>query len=910
MSSSWTWPGARWWKCDLHLHTPASHDFADKSVTPGDWLQAARDAGLDAVAVTDHNTNGWITQVQEAAREFPDLVVFPGVELTVQSGIHLLAIFDPQKTAAEVSALLTKCELKTEKYGRGDAVAPCSLPHALKHIASEGAVAIAAHVNDPKGLLREQEPGPALDQILTDENLNALEVNSEADISRPELLERRPRVSFSDAHRIEHIGTRATWIKMTRPSLEGLRLALLDGELSVRPDTDDDPNLHAELAIESITIRDAIYFGRVEPFELKFNPWLNTLIGGRGTGKSSVIEFLRIALRRVDELPEELKKSFDRFNRIPQSRDDKGVLTGETVICAVYRKDTGRFRLQWSEIGDITSVLEEQPDRTWVEDQSQIPQRFPVRIYSQKQIFELAESPEALLRILNEEAQIGFHDWKAAWDKKERNFLALRAKARGLAGDLEQRPQIEGELRDIKRKLRVFEESGHTDVRREYQRRLQQRRAVDRWTEEVGENGDLLRDAAASLKLPELDATHFDTDQGSEGHALLTETTRILERLEAARHQVLEIADQVDGLIEDWRHQLPDSSWHRLVDAAEKAYSALQTRLEEQGTTADLDEYSRLVTRRQALEERLKTLSARESELEDIERETEANLEELGQLRRELTRRRRKFLTDTLKDNRHVKIEIEPYRAFATVEAELRAVLGTDRFQNDIGPGKGGNDGLLGWLYDKNNEPDKEKSEPEAFEERLRQLKEHLAALGRDEEGSLPIQDQRFAEFLQKRPPETFDRLATWFPEDSLKVSYSPRADGNKFQPIERGSPGQKSAALLAFLLSYGQEPIILDQPEDDLDNQLIYDLIVAQLREIKKRRQVIVVTHNANIVVNADAELVTALDTRRGQSQIITQGGLQEQAVRDAVCKIMEGGREAFEKRYERIVRRAGDVR
>lgn len=105
---------------------------------------------------------------------------------------------------------------------------------------------------------------------------------------------------------------------------------------------------------------------------------------------------------------------------------------------------------------------------------------------------------------------------------------------------------------------------------------------------------------------------------------------------------------------------------------------------------------------------------------------------------------------------------------------------------------------------------------------------------------------------------------------------------------------------------------MILDQPEDDLDNHLIYDLIVAQLRQIKKGRQVIVVTHNPNIVVNGDAELVTVLGTARGQSRIECQGGLQEQDVRDAVCQVMEGGREAFERRYRRIAggEGRGDVR
>jgi len=106
----------------------------------------------------------------------------------------------------------------------------------------------------------------------------------------------------------------------------------------------------------------------------------------------------------------------------------------------------------------------------------------------------------------------------------------------------------------------------------------------------------------------------------------------------------------------------------------------------------------------------------------------------------------------------------------------------------------------------------------------------------------------------------------------------------------------------LAFLLSYGTEPIVLDQPEDDLDNNFIYELIVAQLRRMKPRRQILVVTHNANIVVNGDAEYVVALAARAGETKIVCSGCLQERKVRDTICKVMEGGKIAFDERYRRI--------
>ncbi len=107
---------------------------------------------------------------------------------------------------------------------------------------------------------------------------------------------------------------------------------------------------------------------------------------------------------------------------------------------------------------------------------------------------------------------------------------------------------------------------------------------------------------------------------------------------------------------------------------------------------------------------------------------------------------------------------------------------------------------------------------------------------------------------------------------------------------------------MLSFLLVHGSEPLLLDQPEDDLDNALVSELVVEQLRKNKIRRQLLVVTHNANIVVNADAELVLNMDFN-GQINLASSGGLQEVSVRKAICNVMEGGEIAFRQRYKRIL-------
>ena len=224
----------------------------------------------------------------------------------------------------------------------------------------------------------------------------------------------------------------------------------------------------------------------------------------------------------------------------------------------------------------------------------------------------------------------------------------------------------------------------------------------------------------------------------------------------------------------------------------------------------------------------------------------------------------------------------------------MRNLIGRNSggFDRDIGV-VDGDEGVLSTLYLDNGK---------SMDDKIKELKFFLDALYKNDVVAMKnVKDRRFAAHIQSLQPEQMDRIRCWFPEDSLDVKFSLK-EGRGFKPVEQVSPGQKTAALLAFILSYGNEPLILDQPEDDLDNHLIYDLIVSQLREIKQRRQILIVTHNANIVVNGDAENVIALDIKAGQTRIVTQGGLQDSSIRNEICRIMEGGKEAFEQRYKRI--------
>ena len=918
MSRDWDWPGARWWKCDFHMHTPASYDFTDRDhVTATEWVAAVRTAGLDAVAITDHNTGAFVGEIKAAAAtEGREMVTFPGVELTVPPGIHLLVLFPSDRDADSVTSFLGKCDIPDQDRGRPEALGRCTFEQALDWAHEREAICIAAHVDEAKGLLKElvtvseEHEGKTvgcqtLQHALANEHLAAVEIKSEdqsllafVDGSKPEYQRpdgNLPFLSFSDAHSLAQIGSRFTWLKMTAPTSEGIRLALLDGaehSIKYNAGAEQSPNAHGSNVIEAIEISNAKYLGRGTPFTMRFNPWLNSIIGGRGTGKSTIIELLRIVCDREAEIPKRLQDEFAKYRMPYESRSDIGLLHPQAKLSLFYRKDAARFRIDWSLADNARSIYEHRDVESWVEVQGEISQRFPVRIFSQKQIFELAREPLALLRVVDDAEDVDRLAWDEEWRGLRAAFFTHRAKERELQTGLSDEPRLKGELDDVRRRLGVFEAAGHADILMAYQKRLRQRRDVDVWERSWSDSAERLRKVSESMKADALQATTFNADDDADA-GILQATVSIHEQFSAIREEIEKLAERADSMVQDWLTTRQGLRWSTVVEEALSAYEDLKKKLDEEDA-GDPNEYGRLVEERQRLEERLRGFEHRRQEI-SVERTLgDESLSKMVEMRRYLTERRKKFLSDVLGTNQYVRIEVEPYNARDMVERDIRQLLGreTGGFEKDIGTAEEDN-GLVADIYGSG-----------VVEDGLLAVKTRIREIAAGK-GVENVRDKRFATHLGTLPPENLDRLDCWFPEDSLKVQYSTTSDGGNFRPIREGSPGQKTAALLAFLLSYGVDPIVLDQPEDDLDNHLIYGLIVSQLKAIKCSRQVILVTHNANIVVNGDAEYVAALDARSGQTIVLTDGGLQQEEVRKTICRIMEGGEKAFEDRYRRIGRR-----
>lgn len=151
-------------------------------------------------------------------------------------------------------------------------------------------------------------------------------------------------------------------------------------------------------------------------------------------------------------------------------------------------------------------------------------------------------------------------------------------------------------------------------------------------------------------------------------------------------------------------------------------------------------------------------------------------------------------------------------------------------------------------------------------------------------------------------------RLAKWlYGTEHIAIHYSIDYDGIDIRKL---SPGTRGIVLLLLYLALDEaddRPLIIDQPEESLDPKSIFDELVELFQAAKQKRQVILVTHNANLVVNTDADQVIVASVgphRPGQLPPISylSGGLESAHIRTAVCDILEGGERAFQERARRL--------
>ncbi|MEZ8773591.1 TrlF family AAA-like ATPase [Vibrio atlanticus] len=895
--------GSRWYKFDFHTHTPASSDYKKPEETEADWLKALMAEEVDCVAITDHVSGDWIDRLKATYAEldkntewYRPLHLFPGCEITVSTGqsrVHILAIFDTSCNSAKIAAVLGQCGI-TE--GHGDAEETCateSVDKVISIVKQAGGAAIPAHIDGTKGLLNgitntNQEIESWLNQIEGAEFVNL----SYLDTVNPELLKAAShlaKLQGSDAHECSRLGKRYSWIKMSQLSIDGLKLALHDSDFCVDNGADN-PNATPDLFLKSLHISQMRHCGRIpgNPAIFELHPLFNAVIGGRGSGKSTFIESVRLALGRENEVAEleQIQEEVHSFR--------EGVTKADTEICVELQRRDEAYQSIWKH--STAPYINKLQAGDWTLDNGKPEERFHVSLYSQKQINALASNTNSLLEIIDRSNEVNLSAWKYQFDAENNKFLGFCREVRQLQERLDNKGTLESQKDDLNSDIESFEKGGHKDIFNGYQTFTLEKQKVDK---AAGISG--LVDSIDSMLSEEF--AELSLIEGSEDKP---DYVAELEEIQAAfKGNLVSVQTELEKLKElitkaeqNRADAISKSTWYLRGVEATQQYEQVVQEYAEKGEELNPEQYESWLKQRNEINIQLEELETVQTNLDLKKAQCDKSLRKLYVLRRRLQVKRQKFIKKVIGGNRYVKMKLLPFANTTTIEKKFREHIGieasfaTSIYQDDQ------TNSLLYELLSK-------ELSLKSIAKEVSKLKDATLSLASGD-NVLPYRiDSRLKTSLTQKlsqQPEMFDRLITWWPDDQLVVEYAKDLEKGKFENIEKGSAGQKAAAILAFLLSHGDNPIIVDQPEDDLDNALIYQLIVSQIHENKKRRQIIMVTHNPNIVVNGDAEFVNVLHFHAGQVQVMESGGLCEQTVRDHVCNIMEGGATAFDKRYNRL--------
>ncbi len=899
--------GAKWWKVDFHAHSPASFDYGglegSQTIEPKpsyeDWLLAYMMAEIDCIIITDHNSHAGIDAARDALNalradnpdHFREIVLLPGVEITTAGGYHLLGAFEVNTPSDLINGILHKCEYSGSRGG-SDATTTASFREVVDFINDASGLPIPAHADGTAGLYavdpRDLTGIVETQAIVAAEHIN---IDATATTSRGWIP-----VLGSDAHHLnsantasipdpKYPGSHFTWVKMGQPTLAGIRVALSDGTSSIKRSNEfgDDPNVFGHSTIESIHIE-----SQGETFNYSLSPWLNTIIGGRGTGKSTVIEYARLALQRFSELPKRVQSDLEWFSPYTNHRESRA-WDSSTKVEVTFRRLGETFRVSWRGEMPLRSEIDVLVDGEWVLQTGDVRERFPVLINSQKQIYEMASDPQSLLGLIDQQPDIDMATWQQNHDAVVLEYKTQRAEIEEVENRISEEDRLRGNLSDADSLIAKFATLRDSPEVRELDGLRVVLRATDKAEIAATRLEGTLEEAISLYRrdaLPPVYAGEWDVE---------------LERLAAVRRAESLIDESLD-ILQTSRAKLDEEATPRdpralrLEELEEHLKPILDATAEpvESVGPHSLDPYGAAIHRREGIRDDLLRIESDKIRLPTLKRTADATLGRVRASRETLTRRRVAAANTMISSD--FKLKIFPQANQTSIENDLRHLTQRpNAFDSIFGP-----EGLATLLMNPYS--------PRYVEsvDRLKEALKDLHANGRggkiwDTYTGASL-DLRFVQQLQSIDHREFSTAVdVWFPEDRLQVLYKQDGEAN-LKPLDEGSPGQKTAALLALILQLGTEPLIMDQPEDDLDNRLIYDLIVTTLKRVKTRRQVIVVTHNANVVVNADAEQVAVLEHGK-VPRLVQCGAIQDETIRAAICSIMEGGETAFAVRYKRLM-------
>lgn len=877
--------GAQFFNADLHIHTyGGSHDVRDMGMTPEAVIDTARSLGINIIAVTDHNTDANVKRaVDYAVKYHGEMLVLPGVEISTAHG-HLLVYFAPTE-ADKVRTLLARVNI-VGNLGDQDAHTTMSMADVITQAQQLDGVCIAAHIDRTKTGFEMILPGypgwkrdillhPGLYGLEFDDAANlkwfsADDDHSSAGIERGKFAAARQdnavtkgrpylaRVQGSDAHTVNALtagrgGKILTRFKLDELSFAAFKVALADPEARVRAVAEIPRSVPRILGMH-------VSGGFLDGEIYRFSDNLNCFIGGRGTGKSSALQALAFGLGIDNKMAER--------DTCPDS-------------IVTYCEDANGIRYRYERLrgGDLVVKAKEDGDPV-----TEVPaDAFRVEYYPQGELARVGADPLKTPALFQE--FLDRHLLLTDLLEKEKSLVASlkhnSAQLIPLLASKQSLPTKQKDQQEIDAKLKLAEDGKLKDIVAE-QKELSAERALKATLAEVRDDYN----KKLTLKSFERNYDQFLVETGKITTA--SASIAALEKIKAA-------IGRMNATLRAKEKEINDAFVveAKAIDAALMELSLSQKKVEadsnirlialqQKGLAGSITELQTLLKRKEALVLEIAKIGKDGMVLKKLQDDRAEAIKALAEVRNQITERRKAQLATI---NQNLARTINDYNVFVQYESSGITTEFKDYFLQK----------MQGTWF----------KEEQAVLFCAKIMPAELA--GAILAGTLPALCTA-AGIDPTWAPHIFDRLKLYLDIHELEVMWKPpfpaitvrtKSTPPKQIPVNQLSDGQKHTIMLTIaMLAESNIPLVIDQPEDDLDNAFIFSAVVRVLRTIKERRQVVLVTHNANIAVLGDAELLLPMKRNGDGGAAFDRGSIDTAGTQAAVLSILEGGDIAFQRR------------
>jgi chromosome segregation protein len=932
--------GNHYKKCDLQVHTPRDRNWkGGQKVTEDErteyakkFIQECRDANLDAVAITDHHdmvfyeyiNNASINELDEDGNTVtPEnrIVIFPGVELTLHSPpIQGLLIFDadfPENLFPTVLGTLSLAQApKSDSKTAETQPIPSGSISSINDIYSKldgtdgvkGRYVFLPHVKESghKTLMRHgfheayaKMPcgGGYVDGKFENGGAGYTKIiNGKVDAYGFKPIAIIQTTDYRGETEIKELDV-ATWIKWKEPTAEALRQAFLARESRISLITPEIPNIY----IEKIDVTNSAFLSK---FDLNFNPQLNSIIGGRGSGKSTILEYLRWAL--CDQT--ETFGNDDVKSEIERKRN--------TLIEKTLKEVDGEVRIFFN-VNGTRHIIKRNPKTEDVllkigngDFQSvrpnQINNLLPIQAYSQKQLSSISIKPRELKRFIEQpiaqeikendsKIEDASRDVKIAYEKLS-DSKSLESE---INKNIIETTSFKEQIVKLKAGLKGISEDDKKIIDRAkfYVNEKNRFDEVDIEYSSIKTNIQALKELIEGFQIEEESKQDFEFENNTHLNSLNTERDDYLKNL---FNDVVDLETKfitskksIDGLNEEW-NTIKTSFAIEYRQAKEKTTSSQATLTAIKGLEDKLEKLELLVRQKKT---KLSGLKITDEDFKNTYNNFITLQESKNKILKDSTELFTKLSDDLIKVDFSKTINVDSlYHSVLSVFSSHSLNIQktkikdfTESISVDIEPLKKWTEAILEFklLSEFNLLPDAQQELP------------HTPII--DNIGFTLANKRKISESLSS---EGLLNLATIKLEFLPKFKYQTHNQMGDEIPFEDASAGQQATALLNVLLNQDGFPLIIDQPEDDIDNRAI-EKIIKNLWNSKKKRQIIISSHNANLVVNGDSELVICCDYNETSEQtkghIKQEGSIDKKEIRDEITSIMEGGERAFKLRKEK---------